>query len=477
MRGLALVLLAVIGAGGPAVATPQVERASSLSSDAAARVDALARRLAEQDRFSGVLAIARDGETLFVHAYGLAGREKHVPVRPDTAFALASAGKMFTVVAILQFVAAGRLSLDDTVGKVLPDYPNHEIATKVTVRMLLTHRGGTGDIPIFGKEDAGNRQNLRTVADYVNALGTRPPEFEPGSKESYSNYGFVILGRMIEKLSGQSYYDYIRDHVFQPAGMEHSSYPIRDEAAPGVATGYTATDWDFQPTALRANTDTLPWRGSPAGGGVASAPDLLRFVAALQSGRLLPVPLFTQAITAQFPGLGFGLWLGGEGRASFWGHGGGAWGMNAEVRVFPNAGYTIVCLANRDPQVADRIADYFEASLAGPQRVPPLFLRGTMNDWSTSTPMEKTTGGTYRAEVALKTGSYEFKIASADWKTVDLGDGGFGPAAIRDQTQAAPLSMHGANLHLTLSADGKYVFELQGLGDGDPQVSVRPPAR
>jgi len=471
MRGFALLLLAVIGVGEPAIAAPPVERDAIPS--AAERVDALARRLAEQDRFSGVLAVAHDGEPLFVHAYGLADRANRVPVRPDDALALASVGKMFTAVAILQLVSSGRLSLDDTVGKVLPDYPNREIATKVTVRMLLTHSGGTGDIPIFGKEDAANRQNLRTVADYVNALGTRPPEFEPGSKEAYSNYGFVLLGRMIEKLSGQNYYDYIREHIFLPAGMTHSGYPLRDEPAAGIATGYTATDWDLHPTTLHANTDTLPWRGSPAGGGVASAPDLLRFVTALQSGKLLPQAFFQQAITAQTPGIGLGFWLDGEGRTFRWAHGGGAWGMNADVRVFPNAGYAIVCLANRDPQVADRIADYFEALLAGPQPATPLFLRGTMNDWSTATPMQMT-GDLYRVELALKAGSYEFKIASADWKTVDLGDGGFGPTTIRERALAAPLSTHGANIHLDVPADGRYAFELRGLADGDPRVGVRP---
>jgi len=477
MRYIVLVLFAIMCAGEPAIAASAAERATPIPI-LASKVDSLARRFEQEDRFSGVLIIAHDGKPLFVHAYGFADREKRIRIEPETSFYLASVGKMFTAVAVLQLVSSGHLSLDDTVGKILPDYPNHEIATKVTVRQLLTHSGGTGDIPIFSKDDAENRQSLRTVADYVQKLGSRPPEFEPGSKQSYSNYGFIILGQMIERVSGQSYYDYVRDHIFQPADMKHSGFPLRDEPAPSVATGYTAADWDLSSaTTLRPNIGTLPWRGSPAGGGVASAPDLLRFLNAFEAGKLVPVALFQQAITPQVPGESLGFWLDGEGKTFRWAHGGGAWGMNADVRVYPNTGYTIICLANRDPQVADRIADYFEMNLAGGERDAPLFLRGTMNDWSTATPLKRVTADLYRTELTLKAGTYEFKLASADWKTVDLGDGGFGPTIIHLGRAPAPLSSRGANLQLSIPQNGMYAFELSGLANGDPQVTVSPIAK
>lgn len=438
---------------------------------AANRAESLAQRLAQKGQFSGVLLIAKSGNPILLSTYGLANRDKGTRVAPQTSFAIASAGKMFTAVAVLQLVASGRLSLDDTVGKIIPDYPNRDIATKVTVRQLLTHTGGTGDI--FGKDWAANRQSLRTLDDYMKKFGSRAPEFEPGAQQSYSNYGFIILGLMIERLTGQSYYDYVRDQIFVPAGMKHSSYPVGDGAAPGIAIGYTALNSDGHPTGiLRPNFDTLPWRGTSAGGGVSSAPDLLRFVNALQSGKLLPPALFARATSQQVPGEGFGFFLTGDGPSFNWAHGGGALGMNADIRVYPNIGFTIICLANRDPQVAGRIVNHFEAALIDPEGRTPLFLRGTMNGWSTKSPLRRISRNLYQADISLPAGSYEFKVASADWKTVDLGDGALEPSNINERSKTAPLAARGQNLRLSISRAGVYRFALVGHARGEPEVQV-----
>ena len=120
--------------------------------------------------------------------------------------------KMFTAVATLQLVEAGKLALDDPIGKYLPDYPNKEVASKVTVRHLLTHTGGTGDI--FGPEFEQHRLKLREHRDYVKLYGARGLTHEPGARFEYSNYGFVLLGALIEKVSGESYYDYVATTSF-----------------------------------------------------------------------------------------------------------------------------------------------------------------------------------------------------------------------------------------------------------------------
>jgi Beta-lactamase len=139
------------------------------------------------DRFAGAVLVAKDGRPVFEQAYGMADREDHVPNTLKTRFRIGSMNKMFTAVATLQLVAAGKLGLDDPLGKYLTDYPNKEAASKVTIRHLLTHMGGTGDF--FGPEFDQHRLELRTHEDYVKLFGSRPLKFEPGSKWEYSNYG------------------------------------------------------------------------------------------------------------------------------------------------------------------------------------------------------------------------------------------------------------------------------------------------
>src|SRR5208282_5473121 len=158
------------------------------------------------DKFSGTVLVAKEGKPVFAEAYGLADREKKISNTLDTRFRIGSMNKMFTAVSVLQLVEAGKIKLTDPLGKYVTDYPNQDIATKVTIHQLLTHTGGTGDI--FGPEFNAHRRELRTLNDYVALYGKRAPQFEPGSRWRYSNYGMVLLGVVIERVTGQSYYDY-----------------------------------------------------------------------------------------------------------------------------------------------------------------------------------------------------------------------------------------------------------------------------
>ncbi len=188
--------------------------------------------------FSGDVLVASHGKPMFAEAYGLADREQKTPNALNTRFRIGSMNKMFTAVAIMQLVQQSKVSLDDPLGKFLPDYPNKDVATKVTVQHLLTHTGGTGDF--FGPEFDAHRLELRTLNDYVKLYGSRPLRFEPGSKWEYSNYGFLLLGLIVEKASGQSYYDYVRDHIYKPAGMTSTASDPEDTAVPNRSTGYTS---------------------------------------------------------------------------------------------------------------------------------------------------------------------------------------------------------------------------------------------
>jgi D-alanyl-D-alanine carboxypeptidase len=333
--------------------------------EAIAGVDTLLRKKAAEGRFSGAALVARGGQVLFAGAYGQADRERGIANTLETRFRIGSMNKMFTAVATLQLVEKGKLALDDPVGRHLPGYPNREVASKVTVRHLLTHTGGTGDI--FGVEFEQNRLNLREHGDYVRLYGARPPKFEPGSRFEYSNYGFVLLGAIVEAASGRSYYDYVREHVYLPAGMASTDSLPESEAVPDRSIGYTrpyfGAGW-WQP-----NTDSLPWRGTAAGGGYSTVGDMARFATALMGHELLG-PGSTELLLAGKIDLGygfsyaFGFFDARAANGDGWvGHGGGAPGMNGDLRIYPTSGYVVVALANVDPPAAQRISDYLDPRL------------------------------------------------------------------------------------------------------------------
>jgi D-alanyl-D-alanine carboxypeptidase len=315
-----------------------------------------------QGTFSGAVLVAKNGTPVFAQAYGLADRAHNVPNTLDTKFRIGSMNKMFTATAIMQLVQAGKVDLDKPFGMYVTDYPNKTVSSSVTIRELLTHTGGTGDI--FGPEFEKNRLKLRTVQDYLDLYGHRPLAFKPGSKFEYSNYGFILLGAVIERVSGQSYYDYVRDHVFAPAGMTSTGSEPEDAPVSNRSIGYTqGPDGQWMP-----NTDMLPYRGSPAGGGYSTVGDLLRFANALQQHTLLNAhftDLMTTGKVAMGPGLKYGFGFGDQivnGTRCF-GHNGGAPGMNGDLEICPQAGYTVIALSNLDPPAAGRIAEFIENRL------------------------------------------------------------------------------------------------------------------
>lgn len=333
---------------GPVETPPDLAPPRLAQAEALAALDALIAKRVTEDAFSGIVLVARNGKTIFERPAGLADRERKIKVGPDTQFRLGSMNKMFTTVAILQLIEAGKLGLDDPIGKVLVDYPNKDVASKVTVRHLLTHAGGTGDI--FGPEFEAHRGELRTHDDYVKLYGDRAPDFEPGTKRAYSNYGFILLGAIIEKLSGMNYYDYIDRKVYAPAGMKHSGSLPESTAVARRSVGYMMDGGHWV-----RNDETLPWRGTAAGGGYSTAADLLQFANALQDGTLVSKDSLTLATT----GTGIGFFASGEGPLQRFGHAGGANGMNGDFRVYPALGIVVIALSNLDPPAAERLSDYF----------------------------------------------------------------------------------------------------------------------
>jgi CubicO group peptidase (beta-lactamase class C family) len=273
--------------------------------------------------------------------------------------------KMFTAVAILQLVEADKVELAAPLGRYLRDYPNKDVARRVTIHHLLTHTGGTGDI--FGPDFDLHRAKLRTLADYVELFGERDLAFGPGiTWAAYSNYGFILLGVVIEEVTGQSYYDYVKANIFEPAEMTRSGSLPERRAVPDRSIGYTkppgTTEWD-------PNVETLPYRGTSAGGGYSTVEDLARFADALLGHELLSPDATELLVTGKVdsrPGAryayGFEDARGADGSGSV-GHGGGAPGMNGDLRIYPSSGYVVAVLANMDPPAAQRISEYLGARL------------------------------------------------------------------------------------------------------------------
>ncbi|MGE5183092.1 MAG: serine hydrolase domain-containing protein [Acidobacteriota bacterium] len=319
-------------------------------------------RVVARDRFAGAVLIASRGKPIFAQAYGLADRERRVPNTLATQFRIGSMNKMFTATAVLQLVQAGKLAVREPLGEVVRDYPNAAVASKVTLHHLLTHTGGTGDI--FGPEFDAHRLELRTHDDYVKLYGKRDLAFEPGARWDYSNYGFVLLGVVLERATGKSYYDAVHELVYAPAGMTATASEPEEAAVPARATGYTRR----APTEpWKPNTDTLPYRGTAAGGGYSTVGDLLRFGNALTGHVLLDADhteLLTRGKVDMGPGrkyaYGFGDTTSDGVRCV--GHNGGAPGMNGDLEIC-DSGYTIVVLANLDPPAATRISDFIARRL------------------------------------------------------------------------------------------------------------------
>jgi CubicO group peptidase (beta-lactamase class C family) len=305
------------------------------------QVTAIVDKAVAEDRFSGVVMLAKDGTPLLSRAWGMADPAKGIANRPDTKFNLGSINKIFTHVAIGQLAAAGKLSLNDTIRKHLPDYPS-QAADKITIEQLLQHKSGLGDF--FGPKFQASHASLRKLSDYVPLFVDKPLEFEPGTSQRYSNAGFVVLGLIIEKISGQTYYDYIRDHITKPAGMvDTASYAV-DENVPNRAVGLTKRGPEGPLPARQNNIGTLPARGSSAGGGYSTAADLLRFSQALMADKLMPKRwtdwVFSGSLDTAAVKRNIGV-------------AGGSPGVNALLEIEPP--YTLVVLSNFDPPSAEEI--------------------------------------------------------------------------------------------------------------------------
>ncbi|HZL00304.1 MAG TPA: serine hydrolase domain-containing protein [Caulobacteraceae bacterium] len=320
--------------------------------------------------FSGVVSVVRNG-AMTSYARGLVAGPGSLPIDIGTRFNLGSAGKMFTAVAVAQLIDAGKVGLDDPIGRYVAGLTAE--ASAVTVRQLLTHSSGLGNY--FAPENLPAMLEARTLGDLLPLVAAEKPQFPPGSRFSYSDTGFLLLGLMIERASGRSYGDYLQSHIFDPAKMASTGLAPPPARAIGM-TSMAAPPGPPGPGPARPAPEAALHGGS-AGGAFSTADDMQRFFAALTEGKLTSAASFRRLVSAQIVAApatgdqperdyGFGFGVGRFVDRRWFGHNGGAPGVNVEATVFPDDQLAIVVLANRDPPAATLLFRKLRAALFDP---------------------------------------------------------------------------------------------------------------
>jgi CubicO group peptidase (beta-lactamase class C family) len=309
--------------------------------------------------------VAKDGQPVFRRGYGLANSEWDIPNTPETKFRLGSITKQFTAASILQLVEAGKVSIDDPISKYYPDAPT--AWEKVTIYHLLTHTSGIPSytsLPDFFPT-AKSRTRM-TPAEIVKLTQDKPLEFAPGEKMLYDNTGYILLGIVIEKASGQPYAAYLDQHIFKPAGMADSGYDSAETLIKRRASGYLPNGTNAPFLEM-----TLPYA---AGSLYSTVDDLLKWSIALEGDKLLKQGSKARMATPFKNNYAFGLVINKIAGKPVQAHGGGINGFNTHLIRFPEERVTIVTLANQNGPAADQIANGLARMYFG-EKVEPRALR------------------------------------------------------------------------------------------------------
>lgn len=322
--------------------------------------------LAAADQFSGNIMVAYQGRPVLTRSYGMADKSRSVPNGTDTIFDLESITKTFTAVACAQLVQRGKIDLYATLGTYLGGFPA-SISNEVTVHQLLTHTSGLGvhnndfsTTQEFFSERLTWTSGQETMDGVMAIIRKEPLVFTPGTQNGYSNSGMFVVGAIVEQVSGQPYYDYVREHVFKAAGMTSSDFYTRPQARgnpriahaylPAQSGGYT----DF------TESDDFGFIGTPVSGAYSTVSDLLRYATALRTGKLL-LPSFTTLFTGakvalspsdlppdpstrRFYGYGFRVKI--ANRGDVFGHSGSGPGTSTNLDIYPGLDWVGVVLSN-----------------------------------------------------------------------------------------------------------------------------------
>jgi len=345
-----------------AIALPFVTIAFVLAGKAFAgeldRLDAFVEREREQQRIPGVgVAIVQRGEVVKLQGYGLANVEHRVPVTPETIFQSGSLGKQFTAAVVMLEVEGGRLALEDPLTRFFPDAP--AAWQRITVRHLLTHTSGMAD---YGHADVDYRKDYSDEEFARVAFGLKL-EFPPGSRHSYSNTGYALLGFIVRKASGRFYGDLLAERVFAPLGMKTARIISEADIVPNRAAGYRLVDG-----MLKNQEWVSPQLNTMADGSLyLSLSDLVAWDRGLRAGAVLKPASWAQVFTpvtlndGTSRPYGFGWRLGEVAGQQFQRHAGAWQGFKSEIVRYLGSELTIIVLAN----LAEARPERFSAGLAG----------------------------------------------------------------------------------------------------------------
>jgi CubicO group peptidase (beta-lactamase class C family) len=303
-----------------------------------ARMDQVVHFYSDQKRFMGSVLVAQDGKVLLDKAYGSANLEWEVPNTPTTKFRLGSITKQFTATCILLLEERDKLKTDDLVKKYMPDAPS--AWDKITIFHLLTHTSGIPsftDFPDYPSTEA----TPTTPEKLVGRFRDKPLEFQPGEKWNYSNSGYVLLGYLIEKISGQSYAEFVQQNIFTPLGMKDSGYDSNSAIIAHRAAGYAPGP--NGPVNAGFIHMSIPFS---AGGLYSTTEDLLRWEQALFGGKLLSAASLTKMTTPFKQDYAFGLSVSTNNGHKIIGHGGGIEGFNTTLDYYPDDKLVVAVLAN-----------------------------------------------------------------------------------------------------------------------------------
>jgi CubicO group peptidase (beta-lactamase class C family) len=336
------------------------------------RLDRYATAEAAEHSFRGAVLVGVKGRVVFKKAYGMADDEWNVHNTTTTKFRIASLSKQFTAACILQLQERGRLKLKDPISRYLSGLP--EAWQSITIHQLLTHTSGIPnytDSPEFAKL----RRTGATPQEMIGLVADKPLDFKPGSQWRYSNTGYILLGMIIERTSGQPYSEFMRSNIFVPLGMTNSGYDRAADILKERASGYRIKDGAI------ANGDFIDMTVPYAAGGIYSTvEDMFRWNEALaQDGKLLSEDslkqMFTEYSEAIYQGqhYGYGVVISRQkfGKLLYY-HGGGVEGFSSSIQRYPSQQVCIVVLSNLESfkpwEMGDHIAaDLFQqALLAGP---------------------------------------------------------------------------------------------------------------
>jgi len=313
-------------------------------------LDAYLKTNTEKDLFSGVVLVAREGKPIFKKACGMADRERSISNQVNTRFCVGSMNKMFTAVAIAQLVEQGKLSYDDLIGKYLgAEWTLSEVGEKVKISHLLSHTSGIAEF-LTDEFFISSAEIYRTLEDYKPIVKEKSLTFKPGTRWEYCNTGFILLGAIIEKVTGKDYWDYIKEHIYDPADMDNTIGFDRNKTLPNLAMGYEKVQEEgkafWRKTAFAGKIN-----GQPSGGGFSTVDDLLNFAEALRSDLLISSESkeLLMSVKARSSSMEYGYGFIIESSRKFGrvvGHGGAAFGVSANFRMFVDKGYTMIILSN-----------------------------------------------------------------------------------------------------------------------------------